>query len=107
MNNSNPAKTIRILTWLVVILLVANIATLTVIWLRPHPQVEQKQNTAHDNDRFREREECMIKELSLDSTQVEFYQVSKQEFRGRMKDFRSKIEQYKGRNQRTTVQSGS
>jgi hypothetical protein len=95
MNNTNPAKTIRVLTWLVMVLLLANIATLSIIWIRPHQRTIIQKNIKHNRGEFRDREMYMVKELDLDSSQVKFYRGSKKEYRMHTRKYQTKIDSNK------------
>jgi Spy/CpxP family protein refolding chaperone len=90
MNNYNQ-KTVRILTILVIILLVANIASLSVIWVNSSSQPE-KDRMRVERTRINKREMMMIRHLDMDTTQVETYKTAQRELRKNLRQYRCTME---------------
>jgi hypothetical protein len=90
MNNYNQ-KTVRILTILVIILLVANIASLSVIWFN-YPNRTEKDEMRPERARVNKREMMMMKHLDMDTMQVQSYKSAQRELRKNLRQYRCTME---------------
>ena len=84
----------KILTWLVIVLLVANAATITMFWLNRKPKQPPMQKGTP--------QEFLVKELKLDAKQQEQFEALVKEHRQAAERLREKTKQAKDKN-KTTV----
>ena len=83
----NPLAKNKLLVWLVVLLLVANVATITMFWLNKKSNQPTKPNGAP--------KEFLIKELKLDTKQQEQLEVLVKEHRAAAQQLRRKTREAK------------
>ena len=83
----NPSAKNKLLVWLVVLLLVANAATIAMFWLNKKPNQPAKPNNAP--------KEFLIKELKLNTKQQEQLEVLVKEHRAAAQQLRRKTKEAK------------
>lgn len=83
----NPSAKNKLLVWLVVLLVVANAATIAMFWLNKRPNQSAKPNNAP--------KEFLIKELKLDTKQQEQLEVLVKEHRAAAQQLRRKTKEAK------------
>ncbi len=83
----NATRKNKLLVWLIVLLVVANAATIVLFWLNKKPNQPQKPNNAP--------KEFLIKELKLDTKQQEQLEVLVKEHRAAAQQLRGKTREAK------------